>query len=221
MRGSSLGAIVIALALVPPAAAEERPPAPKREAATRREPTAEQQAAARSFAREHHPELEALLARLERQSRGEFAAAIAELDRTRERLDKLATSQPERHATELEVWKLTSRIRLILARMAVQADPQMERELRSLVNQRQELRLRPLRAEQERLEKRLTKVRGQVAAHDTDPAAALDAEVAELLAGIRAKQAAAARKRPAREQPGEPAPSVAVPAAAGRTTVGK
>jgi hypothetical protein len=202
-----IGSLVIAVAILAPVAAAEKPAAAPREVQPRREYSADEVAAARAFARAHHPELDALLARLETRSRAEFTTAVAELDRTRTRLEKLAANQPERHAVELEVWKLTSRIRLILARMAVQADAALESELRSLVLERQELRLRPLRAEQERLESRLAKVRAQVAAHDTDPAAALDAEVAELLAGVRTKQAAA-RKRAGRQMPGEPVTTV-------------
>lgn len=159
----------------------------------RREPavalTAERDHAARKFAEEHHPELAKLLKQLQESAPKEYAEAIAELDRSRDRLDKLRERQPERYDAELGEWKLTSRIRLTLARMAMNDDPQLAAELQAMVRERQELRLQLLKTEQVRIEKRLEKIRATLADYERDPEAAIERELATLKKGVSATQA--------------------------------
>jgi hypothetical protein len=139
-------------------------------------------AAAIAFAVAHHPELVPLLDRLRTEAPREFAAAVADLDRTRERLAKLRDRQPERHDAALAEWKLSSRIRLSLARLTTNPSAEAEEELRQLVRQRAEARLAPLRAERERITARLEKVTAQLEAFDRDPEVAVAAEFAALRA---------------------------------------
>jgi hypothetical protein len=158
-------------------------------------------AAAVAFAVAHHPELAPLLERLREDAPAEFAAAVADLDRTRERLAKLRDRHPERHEAALAEWKLSSRIRLVLARLATNPSAESEQELRQLVRQRAEARLAPLRAEQERVTARLEKISAQLEAFDRDPEAAVAAE----FEAVRAK---AARPTP-RPKPRSPKPEPA------------
>jgi len=168
-----------------------------------REPVGEEAAAAAiAFAVAHHPELVPLLERLRGEAPAEFAAAVADLDRTRDRLAKLRDRQPERHDAALAEWKLSSRIRLTLARLTTSPSAEAEQELRQLVRQRAEARLAPLRAERDRIGARLEKINAQLAAFDRDPEAAVTAEFEAL----RAKATRpAARPNPGRKLP-EPAP---------------
>lgn len=167
--------------------------------------------AARQFAEEHHPELAKLLKQLKENAPKEYAEAVAELDRTRDRLEKIRERQSERYEAELSEWKLTSRIRLTLARMAMNEDPQLEAELRMMVRERQELRLQLLRAERDRIEKRLEKVRSLLVDSEKNPDAAVDRELASLKKGISAAQA---RSR-AKPKGNKPATSSAVAKPAG------
>jgi len=157
--------------------------------------------AAVAFAVAHHPELVPLLERLRTEAPAEFAAAVADLDRTRERLAKLRDRHPERHEAALAEWKLSSRIRLVLARLATNPSAESEQELRQLVRQRAEARLAPLRAEQERITARLEKISAQLEAFDRDPEAAVAAE----FEAVRAK---AAKPTP-RPKPRSPKPEPA------------
>jgi hypothetical protein len=157
--------------------------------------------AAVAFAVAHHPELVPLLERLRTEAPAEFAAAVADLDRTRERLAKLRDRHPERHEAALAEWKLSSRIRLVLARLATNPSAESEQELRQLVRQRAEARLAPLRAEQERITARLEKISAQLEAFDRDPEAAVAAE----FEAVRAK---AAKPKP-RPKPRSPNPEPA------------
>lgn len=158
-------------------------------------------AAAVAFAVAHHPELVPLLERLRTEAPAEFAAAVADLDRTRERLAKLRDRHPERHEAALDEWKLSSRIRLVLARLATNPSAESEEELRQLVGQRAEARLAPLRAERERITARLEKIAAQLEAFDRDPEAAVAAE----FEAVRAKAARpTSRLKPRSPKPESP-----------------
>ena len=153
--------------------------------------SAETERGALAFAAEHHPELTRLFRQLAENAPEEYVKAIAELDRNRDRLEKLRAKHPERFEAALAEWKLSSRIRLALARLSLAQDPALEEELRSMVQARAELRLAPLRAEQERLAKRLERVERTIADHDRDPAAAVDREMAAVTKGLEASRARA------------------------------
>ena len=127
-------------------------------------------------------------------------------------MDKYREKQPERYEATLEDWKLSSRIRLAVARMSLTKDPELAAELRDLVEARQHVRLKPLRAEAERIETRLEKIRSTLAEHDADPEAAVAKELAALLrtarsteARVRGKDAKPAPETPVEETPVPPA----------------
>lgn len=141
--------------------------------------------AALAFAETHHPELAGLLGQLKESAAVEYKRAIAELDRSRDRLEKIRERQPDRYAAALKEWQLSSRIKLTLARLTLSKDPTLEPELTAMVRERAELRLQPLRAEQERIKARLDKVGTTLDEYDRDPAAAVEKEVAALLKGNR------------------------------------
>ena len=198
--------VALALVAIPAGAAAAEPistsmAVPPAGAAVQGPAAADPTAAAVAFAVAHHPELVPLLDRLRKEAPGEFAAAVADLDRTRERLAKLRDKQPEKHDAALAEWKLSSRIRLTLARLATNPSAEAEEELRQLVRQRAEARLAPLRAEQERITARLEKISAQLEAFDRDPEAAVAAE----FEAVRAK---AARPTP-RPKPRSPKPEPA------------
>jgi len=181
--------IIRTLLFVLAAAIASRQPGPARgdEAGARPEAaTADASAAAPAadplaFVAEHHPELADLLEQLRTGDPRAFAEAIAEIDRALEKLARTRERQPERYAQAIEEWKLSSRIRLLLARMALTRDPVAMKELEQLVRARQELRLLPLRAERERLEKRLEKIATTLAEFDDDPQVAVERECRELV----------------------------------------
>jgi hypothetical protein len=173
---------------------------------------------ARRFAAEHHPELARLLGELAKQDRKQYDAAITDIHRAIDRMEKYREKHPERYETTLEDWKLSSRIRLAVARMSLTKDPELEAQLRELVEARQQLRLKPLRTEAERIESRLEKIRTTIAEHDVNPEAAIEKELTSLLRSVRtaedrvrgqsAKPAAEkpAPAKPANETPAAPAP---------------
>ena len=169
---------------------------------------------ARRFAAEHHPELARLLGELAKQDRKQYDAAITDIHRAIDRMEKYREKHPERYETTLEDWKLSSRIRLAVARMSLTKDPELEAHLRELVEGRQRLRLKPLRTEAERIESRLEKIRTTIAEHDANPEAAVEKELTSLLRSVRSaedrgrgKSAKPAPEKPANETPAAPAPA--------------
>ncbi len=142
-------------------------------------PAVDREEAALAFVSEHHPELETLLARLRTDAPDEFAAAITDLEKARERIEKFR-DRPERYQAMLAEWKLSSRIRLALAKLATSPSAEAESELRQLVCQRQELRLATLRAERDRLVARLDIVSAQINAYESDREGALEKEFTAL-----------------------------------------
>ena len=177
--------------------------------------------AALAFAAEHHPELVPLLERLRRDAPAEFNAAIADLEKTRERLAKLSDRQPERQAAALAEWKLSSRIRLSLARLATHPSAEAEAELRELVATRARNRAALMRAERERVATQLERLTDQLADFDRDPEAAIAREFETVRAkavrgGKRNKPGSAAggkkpRARNPAAQPGTPLNQAPIP----------
>lgn len=143
------------------------------------------EAAARAFAKEHHPELAALLDQLQKSAPEEYAAAIAELDSSRQHVEGLKRRQPGDYELGLEEWKLMSRIRLMLARMAETEDPREDKELRALVKQLLDVRQRALRAEREFVMRRFDRITASLVEYERDPAAAEDRELRSLEKSLR------------------------------------
>ncbi len=125
--------------------------------------TSEREAAALSFVDQNHPELGALLKRLNsKKSRKEYERAIRELFRASESLAASYEKDPERHAYDLQLWKLESRIRLLAARFAMATDEptktQLTSEIRAALTEQLEVRLARQMLEQQRATKRVERM---------------------------------------------------------------
>jgi hypothetical protein len=118
--------------------------------------TPEREVAAIAFAQENHPELASLLEGLKRNAFKEYQAAMIELDRAVDRLAKLKEKSPERYEFELAEWKMTSRIRLLAARLSMYSDPTVETDLRNALRERLEFRIATQRTERDRLQGRVS-----------------------------------------------------------------
>jgi hypothetical protein len=133
------------------------------------------------FAQRHHPELAALLPQLRQRDRHAYESAVKELVRTSERLEKLQTRQPEKYEAELAIWKLDSRIHLLVARAVSAGDDSSHDEILSLVQQRNELRIRQLEQERERLSARTTRLKESISQLRSGGSALAESETERLL----------------------------------------
>ena len=116
-----------------------------------------------AFAKAHHPELAKLIGRL--QSAGNRAAynkAITELSRTARRLEPIKTANPERYEMMVELWKLESQARLMVARSMMKPDPKRDALLRETLRKRAELRRIMLLADFKRSQARIDRIQVQL-----------------------------------------------------------
>lgn len=165
----------------------------------------DREAAAMEFAQQNHPELVSLLQGLKTSAPKEYQAALLDLDRAADRLSKIKDKSSDRYEFQLTDWKMSSRIRLFAARLAVENDPTLETELRTALRNRIQLRLSAQRADRDRLQKRLEKMDQLIDEQSTK----MDAQVEKQFSDLRktvtpAKRATKAKpKRPAAESPAE------------------
>lgn len=114
------------------------------------------------FARTHHPELAELLEKLKQADPPEYARAMEDLRPAQQRLLRLQEREPEQYPVELALWKVESRIRLLTAQMAMEADESLEESLKPLLAERRELKLQTLQYERKRVADRLASVDRQL-----------------------------------------------------------
>lgn len=155
-------ALVLLVGQFPTSGAE--PPRSARKAKPKRssEVTAEQEQEAMRFLRQHHAELAELVEHLQATSPADYHKAIRDLWKTRERLMQIERRDGKRYELELEYWIVQSKIQVLVARLSMKSDEALQEELRSLLGQRVDLRLRMLRAEREKQRERLQKIDDQV-----------------------------------------------------------
>jgi len=124
--------------------------------------TVDQEDEALKFAAMHHPELAELLEMLRSKSRPGFHRGVRELHASILRLERFQEKQPARFDFELQNWKTDSRIRLLTARWVMTQDPDLEKEIRSLLSKRFQMKHDRLKTERQRLVERLTQLDKQI-----------------------------------------------------------
>lgn len=154
--------------------------------------TAEREAAAITFVKMHHPELADLLARLKQHSRTEYERAIRELFRTSERLAQYQEKNAQRYEFELQNWKLGSRVQVLSAKLAMNADPVLKQELREVLRERAELKRNQLQAERDRTAARLAELEREL---KQDMNVTVDQQVEQLVQGTQEQKKQRDEKR--------------------------
>lgn len=183
---SSLLLIVCLLGLSLPA--DDKPTSRRKTQQVPAEPVSEAaEKVALDFARAQHPELADLLDALRRSNQRAYQAALRDVSRDAERLNKLAERDADRHQLSLRVWKLDSRIRLEIARLSMSSDVEVESRLRPMIEKRQAARLALLEFEHQRQKERLDKLSEQLAAARRSSADRVAAEIDRLQRLIAAR----------------------------------
>ena len=111
-----------------------------------------------AFVKEHHPELVQLLQHLKKNRKPEFQAAMVDLDRAEKRITLHKDRNPERYLIELNLWKSRSRIRMLMAQLAVQDNPKIQAGLKREVARFFKCREQQLLNDKQRLQDRLQNV---------------------------------------------------------------
>jgi hypothetical protein len=153
--------------------------------------SAEREAAAIAFAREHHPELAALIDKLHHDNRRDYDRAIREVSAACERLTRLKKQSADQYELSLAAWKLDSRAQLLAARMTVSPTPGLEAELKQVLAERTDVRLKEYKSEYARLQDRLGKLKVSIQAIESDKNAVVDKDLQRI------KRSVARSRRPA------------------------
>jgi hypothetical protein len=156
--------------------------------------SAEREAAVLAFAREQHPELATLIAKLRTDNRTQFDRALRQLAQDRERLVRLKQVSPPQYDLGLAAWKLDSRAHLLAARMTMSQDPALEAELKQVLRERVDVRLKQLQFERGRLQDRLAQVKTSIQGIEADKEAAADKDLQRIKRSVARNRRPAARK---------------------------
>jgi hypothetical protein len=162
--------------------------------------SADREAAALAFAREHHPELFALIDKLRHDNRREYDRAIRELSQASERMTRLKKVSAEQYELALTAWKLDSRTKLLAAKMTVSPTPGLEAELKNLLAERADVRLKEYQTERARLQDRLGKLNTWIKDLENDRNAVVEKDVQRVMRSV------ARSRRPAKKPAGKTAP---------------
>lgn len=121
-----------------------------------------QEAAALALVGAHHPELLDLLEKLKADNSKQYQQAILELYRASQRLADRKAKDPARYELELKAWKLDSQARLLAAKLTMDADAELEEQLKSVLAEREDVAIALLAMDRERLADRLKQTERQL-----------------------------------------------------------
>jgi hypothetical protein len=146
------------------------------------------EAAALSFVRENHAELESLLTSLKERQPKQYDAAIRDLFRHSERLANSQVKDTARYELELKAWKLQSRVQLLTAMLQMtpqdeSAQSKLKDALVEQLNARREL----LQLERSQAAKRVERLDEQLKKLDADAEKAAERQLKLILQGPRPK----------------------------------
>lgn len=167
----------------------------------------EQKSVAMAFAKEHHPQLASLFTRLARRDPSGHEKALLEVSRAAERLQRMRSRDQERYEVDLSLWKTDSRVRLLAARMAKDQRSSLESQLKSLLDERYQLRLRQLELERKRIATRLDRVNAQIEELRGDREALVNREFERLQNSVRSRTSAVSKKQKSIPDSGAAAPA--------------
>jgi len=112
--------------------------------------TPEREAAALAFANLHHSELTALLTALSTRNPAQYQNALRDLYRASERLAQVQEKDAERYELDLADWKVSSRIQILVAKLSMAPSQAVKDELRLLIGEQADIRIKMLQLERDR-----------------------------------------------------------------------
>ena len=112
-------------------------------------------------------------------NRPAYDKAVLELFRTAERLERAKVANPKRYELMLELWKLESQARLMVAQQAMKPDDDRDARLKRTLRRRAELRREMLAADIKRSRERIGRIETQLKTLENLDAAA-DRELRRL-----------------------------------------
>jgi hypothetical protein len=196
----ALSLLVSAVAVLTAADAGPNPATRKERAKPPVAVTAQQEAEVLQFLRQHHTELAELLGHLQLSRPADYNRAIRDIGHARERLRQFEKGDGERYELELQSWVIQSKIQLLVARLAMSDSESLRDELRHLLAEQFDLKLRFSQVERDRTAERLQKLDEQLRRLADSRAELLEKEFLSLTRSserLKAKRKDATTAKPA------------------------
>lgn len=152
------------------------------------------EATALTFAKRHHAELASLLDQLKEMDAQKYQSAIQELFRTSERLSRYQKRMPDRYKSDLEIWKIDSRVRLIVARSVNGMEDETRKQVKGLLLKRNQIRFRQLTSDRKKQQDRLKRLDEQISQLKTDSDTIAERDLDRLMRSVRNRSKT--RKKP-------------------------
>lgn len=162
--------------------------------------TAEQEAEVLQFLKQHHAELADLLQHLRPGHPTDYDRAIRDVWRALDRLRQVKKGDGARYELELQSWVIQSKIELLAARLALDDRPALHDELRALLVERLDLRVRTIQSERQRAAERLRRADEQLQRLTDKRADILERELATVTSSterLKAKRQTLLEAKPA------------------------
>ena len=137
------------------------------------------------FLRQHHTELAELLGHLQLSRPADYTRAIRDIWHARERLRQFEKGDGDRYELELQSWVIQSKIQLLVARLAMSDSESLRDELRRLLADQFDLKLRLSQIERDRTAERLQKLDEQLRRLADSRAELLEKEFLSLTRRVR------------------------------------
>jgi hypothetical protein len=125
--------------------------------------TPEREAAALRFVEVHHPEFAGILRTLQGMDEAKYRETVREIFQRSETLAELAERDLAQHEVALAEWKNRSRLALAAARVQRQTNDALLAELRQLLGEQIDLKIRRKRMERDRAAAQVTKAEEAIA----------------------------------------------------------
>ena len=126
----------------------------------------ERRAELMAFVKEHHPAIRPLLNSLQKTNPGQYQHALRTLDRDVKALQALQKRAPARYRMSLGYWVTKSKIKLLSAKLAIKKtfpeQQAIEKQIFTLIQKQQDLRIAIVTADIKTTEKRLEKYKSDL-----------------------------------------------------------
>ncbi len=163
--------------------------------------SSDHEATALTFAKRHHAELASLLDQLKEMDSQKYQSAIEELFRTSERLSRYQDRMPDRYKADLEIWKIDSRVRLIVARSVNGMEDETRSQVKGLLLKRNQIRYRQLTNERQKQQDRLERLDEQISQLENESETLAERDLDRLMRSVRNRSKARKKSSTAKTTP--------------------
>lgn len=130
------------------------------------------------FVNENHPELNDLLAKLDKsKKKRQYRLAIAGLDKSVKKLETTKERNPKRYESALQQWNLESRIKVAGAQVKLKDTEEGRSSLEKLVTKLVDFHIARMKSDQEQMKKRLDQLNKRISDAESNREQAIEKRI--------------------------------------------